>query len=126
MTLGAPPVRQTGPMRNVVILGSTGSIGTQALQVIAAHPARYDVVALAAGGNVDLLADQAVATRAPLLATASGRARSVSRDVLGQQPEEGVRRDDRPLAPYVVARPLPRCRWRAAPAGGRAAGGAGR
>ena len=60
--------------RTVSILGSTGSIGTQALQVIAAHPGRYDVVALAAGGNVDLLADQAVATRAPLLATASGRA----------------------------------------------------
>lgn len=47
-------------MRNVVILGSTGSIGTQALEVIEKHPDEYRVVALGAGGaNLDLLADQA-------------------------------------------------------------------
>jgi len=45
--------------RSLIILGSTGSIGTQALQVIAAHPERFDVVGLAAGGsNLDLLAEQ--------------------------------------------------------------------
>ncbi|MCA1782790.1 MAG: 1-deoxy-D-xylulose-5-phosphate reductoisomerase [Dermatophilaceae bacterium] len=60
------------PTRTVSILGSTGSIGTQALEVIAAHPGRYDVVALAAGRNLDLTAAQAVATRAPLVALASG------------------------------------------------------
>jgi 1-deoxy-D-xylulose-5-phosphate reductoisomerase len=62
------------PTRSVSILGSTGSIGTQALQVIAAHPGRYDVVALAAGRNLELTAEQAVATRAPLVTLASGRA----------------------------------------------------
>jgi 1-deoxy-D-xylulose-5-phosphate reductoisomerase len=45
--------------RGVVILGSTGSIGTQALDVISRHRDEYRVVALAAGGNVDLLAEQA-------------------------------------------------------------------
>ncbi|MEE9243823.1 MAG: 1-deoxy-D-xylulose-5-phosphate reductoisomerase [Mycobacterium sp.] len=44
----------------VLILGSTGSIGTQALEVIAANPERFEVVGLAAGGgNPDLLARQA-------------------------------------------------------------------
>jgi len=59
-------------VRTVSLLGSTGSIGTQALQVIAAHPGRFEVVALSAGGNLDLLARQAVATRAPLVAAAAG------------------------------------------------------
>src|SRR5262245_37476729 len=45
--------------RGVVVLGSTGSVGTQALDVIARHPDDYRVVALAAGGNVDRLAEQA-------------------------------------------------------------------
>jgi 1-deoxy-D-xylulose-5-phosphate reductoisomerase len=45
--------------RGVVVLGSTGSIGTQALDVIARHRGNYHVVALAAGRNVDLLAEQA-------------------------------------------------------------------
>lgn len=47
--------------RRVAILGSTGSIGTQALDVIARHPDRFEVAALAAGRNVALLASQAEA-----------------------------------------------------------------
>ena len=48
-----------GP-REVVILGSTGSIGTQALDIIRRNPDRFRVVALAAGGgNPELLARQA-------------------------------------------------------------------
>ncbi|WP_223695099.1 1-deoxy-D-xylulose-5-phosphate reductoisomerase [Leifsonia poae] len=47
-------------MRRVVILGSTGSIGTQALDVIGANPDRFTVVGLAAGRNGDELAAQAV------------------------------------------------------------------
>jgi 1-deoxy-D-xylulose-5-phosphate reductoisomerase len=45
-------------MRGVVILGSTGSIGTQALDVISRHRDDYRVVALAAGRNADLLDEQ--------------------------------------------------------------------
>ena len=45
-------------MRDVVILGSTGSIGTQALDVIREHPDRFRVVGLAAGSNHDLLVGQ--------------------------------------------------------------------
>ena len=46
-------------MRRVIILGSTGSIGTQALEVIEANPDRFQVVGLAAGKNGALLAEQA-------------------------------------------------------------------
>lgn len=46
-------------MRHVTLLGSTGSIGTQALEVIAGHPQRFTVEALTGGRNVDLLCDQA-------------------------------------------------------------------
>src|SRR3954454_11406360 len=45
--------------RGVVILGSTGSIGTQALDVLSRHRDAYRVVALAAGRNTELLAKQA-------------------------------------------------------------------
>ncbi len=51
--------------RGVVVLGSTGSVGTQALDVIARHPDDYRVVALAAGANTDLLAEQAHAFGVP-------------------------------------------------------------
>lgn len=46
-------------MKKVAILGSTGSIGTQALEVIAKHPDRFKVVGLAGGRNVALLEEQA-------------------------------------------------------------------
>jgi 1-deoxy-D-xylulose-5-phosphate reductoisomerase len=45
-------------MTNVAILGSTGSVGTQTLEVIRALPGRFRVVALAAGRNTDLLYQQ--------------------------------------------------------------------
>lgn len=46
-------------MKRVVVLGSTGSIGTQTLDIIAQHPDRLQVVGLAAHSNRDLLAKQA-------------------------------------------------------------------
>lgn len=45
--------------KRVAILGSTGSIGTQALDVIAQHPERFEVVGLAAGRNAERLRAQA-------------------------------------------------------------------
>ncbi|MFL6025389.1 MAG: 1-deoxy-D-xylulose-5-phosphate reductoisomerase [Friedmanniella sp.] len=56
-------------MRDVVILGSTGSIGTQALEVIADRPHQFRVLGLAAGGGqVQLLARQALETGAEVVA----------------------------------------------------------
>jgi 1-deoxy-D-xylulose-5-phosphate reductoisomerase len=57
--------------QTVVVLGSTGSIGTQALDVIGTHPGRFVVAGLAAGGNVALLAEQARAHRVPRVAVAT-------------------------------------------------------
>ncbi|PPG53998.1 MULTISPECIES: 1-deoxy-D-xylulose-5-phosphate reductoisomerase [unclassified Rathayibacter] len=48
-------------MRRVIILGSTGSIGTQALDVIGANRERFEVVGLAAGSNRAAVAEQASA-----------------------------------------------------------------
>jgi 1-deoxy-D-xylulose-5-phosphate reductoisomerase len=48
-------------MRDLVLLGSTGSIGTQAIDIVRRNPDRFRVVALGAGGgNVGLLAEQAL------------------------------------------------------------------
>jgi 1-deoxy-D-xylulose-5-phosphate reductoisomerase len=68
---------ETGGVRDVVILGSTGSVGSQALDVIARHPDRFRVVALAAGGErVDVLARQALALGVEAVAVARGSAAS--------------------------------------------------
>lgn len=59
----------------MLILGSTGSIGTQALEVIAANPDRFEVVGLAAGGGrPELLARQRDATGVTNIAVADERA----------------------------------------------------
>ena len=59
--------------RSIVLLGSTGSIGTQALDVVDGAPDRFEIVALSAGGgNLELLARQAVHTRARAVGIAAG------------------------------------------------------
>ena len=59
-------------MRDVVILGSTGSIGVQALEIVAAHPDLFRVVALSAGGkNTDLLVEQAKRFKVPVVGLAA-------------------------------------------------------
>ncbi|NOT43733.1 MAG: 1-deoxy-D-xylulose-5-phosphate reductoisomerase [Acidobacteria bacterium] len=70
-------------MRNLAILGSTGSIGRSALAVVDEHPARLRVVSLAAGENADLLAEQAARYRPQLLAMATAGAAARLRDHIG-------------------------------------------
>lgn len=61
--------------RDVVILGSTGSIGTQALEVIAANPDLFDVAGIGAGGSdPELLARQVIDFEVPLVAVAKASA----------------------------------------------------
>ena len=52
-------------MKRLAILGSTGSIGTQALDIARRLPDRFQIVGLAANNNVDLLAEQANAFHVP-------------------------------------------------------------
>ncbi|RYJ06405.1 MAG: 1-deoxy-D-xylulose-5-phosphate reductoisomerase, partial [Actinomycetales bacterium] len=61
--------------KRVAILGSTGSIGTQALDVVSAAPERFDVVALAAGGGrPELLAAQAIEHQVEVVAVSQATA----------------------------------------------------
>ncbi|SRR5579872_529888 len=69
-------------MRRVAILGSTGSIGRQTLEVIAAHPERFSVAALAAGENIELLAQQARSWQPQVLSVASSETASALRQRL--------------------------------------------
>ena len=50
-------------MKAITLLGSTGSIGTQTLDIVAQNPAQFRIVGLAAGRNVELLARQIRAFR---------------------------------------------------------------
>jgi 1-deoxy-D-xylulose-5-phosphate reductoisomerase len=70
-------------VRRVAILGSTGSIGVQGLDVVARFPDRFEVVALAAGKNVARLAEQARRFRPRLVAVADDAA---ARELRGALP----------------------------------------
>ena len=59
-------------MKRIAILGSTGSIGQSALAVVAAHPDKLSVVAMAAGENITRFADQVSEVRPHTIAMASG------------------------------------------------------
>jgi len=76
--------------KNVVLLGSTGSVGTQTLDVIRALPDRFRVLGLAAGRNVELLASQ-IAEFAPYYYYAAG----------GREPADSS--DCRPLSLIELA-----------------------
>jgi 1-deoxy-D-xylulose-5-phosphate reductoisomerase len=74
--------------RSIAILGSTGSIGTQAIEVVSANPGLFRVVAISAGGaNLDLLARQAVALGVERVGAAHGQ-RDVVAAAIRQVAEE--------------------------------------
>jgi 1-deoxy-D-xylulose-5-phosphate reductoisomerase len=68
--------------RGIAILGSTGSVGRNTLDVIARHPERFHVTALTANRNVELLADQCARFGAHLAVTADERLEHKLRDAL--------------------------------------------
>jgi 1-deoxy-D-xylulose-5-phosphate reductoisomerase len=61
-------------MKSLSVLGATGSIGCQTLDVVAAHPESFRVVALTAGRNIDRLAEQARRFRPELVAVGDAEA----------------------------------------------------
>ncbi|MBM3289037.1 MAG: 1-deoxy-D-xylulose-5-phosphate reductoisomerase [Candidatus Hydrogenedentes bacterium] len=73
--------------RRVTILGSTGSIGTSALDVVRHYPDRLEVVGLAAHSNVDLLADQVREFRPRHVAVAD---RGAARRLAGLLPDVAI------------------------------------
>jgi 1-deoxy-D-xylulose-5-phosphate reductoisomerase len=96
---GGPP---PGAPRDVVILGSTGSIGTQALDLVRRNPDRFRVVALAAGGgNPGLLARQAAEFGVQAVAVASPAAAESVRAALADLDKANPARTGPP--PVVTA-----------------------
>jgi len=75
-------------MKNLTILGSTGSIGASTLEVVAAHPDMFRVVALAAGANLELLKTQIENFKPDLVSVLNAeKARDLSRMLPGRKPE---------------------------------------
>jgi 1-deoxy-D-xylulose-5-phosphate reductoisomerase len=72
-------------MKNLAILGSTGSIGRSALAVVDAHPSRLRVVGLAAGDNATLLAEQIRRYRPEVAAMATADAARRLRAAAGRE-----------------------------------------
>jgi 1-deoxy-D-xylulose-5-phosphate reductoisomerase len=78
-------------MRSVTLLGSTGSIGTQAIDVIGRNPERFRVDALSAGGSdLPLLARQAASLGVRAVAVADDAARPALLDLLREAGADGV------------------------------------
>ena len=74
VTISSPDVI-IKPLKNLAILGSTGSIGLSTLDVVGRHPDKYRVDALVAGHNVDLLLKQILQFRPRLAVTATEQSR---------------------------------------------------
>ena len=72
--------------KQIAILGSTGSIGTQALDVIAQHPEKFEVYALTANNNIDLLIEQAVKFSPEVVVIANDEKYSVLKEALENYP----------------------------------------
>ena len=75
-------------MKRLSILGSTGSIGVQALDVVSRSPERFAVVGLAAGRNVERLAEQVRSFRPLLVSVSDAAAAAGLRERLGMDAPE--------------------------------------
>jgi len=74
-------------MKGISVLGSTGSIGIQTLDIVRLHPDLFKVVALAAGANVDLLARQIIEFRPSVVSCVNDRAAQTLRARLDGYPD---------------------------------------
>ncbi|RMD72056.1 MAG: 1-deoxy-D-xylulose-5-phosphate reductoisomerase [Cyanobacteria bacterium J149] len=69
-------------MKLITILGSTGSIGTQTLDIVRDHPDKFKVVGLAAGNNINLLAEQIREFKPEIVAIRDSNKLSELKDVI--------------------------------------------
>ncbi|WP_134686233.1 1-deoxy-D-xylulose-5-phosphate reductoisomerase [Brevibacillus migulae] len=70
-------------MRKISLLGSTGSIGKSTLEVVEQHPEQFQVVAMAAGANTELLAQQVRIFKPKLVSVGNEHSVQKLRDLLG-------------------------------------------
>jgi len=81
-------------VKRLAILGSTGSIGQSALAVVAAHPGRLSVVALAAGDNAERLAEQTRSFNPAIVGMGTTQAADRLRTALGTAAPDVVTGED--------------------------------
>jgi 1-deoxy-D-xylulose-5-phosphate reductoisomerase len=94
-----------GPLREIVLLGSTGSIGTQAADIVRRNPGRFRLTALASGGSDPaLLASQALEFGVEVVAVARETAAPAVQQALQAAAAAAPARGSRPL-PKVLAGP---------------------
>ena len=72
--------------KQIAILGSTGSIGTQALDVISQHPDKFEVYALTANNNIELLIEQAIKFKPEVVVIANDKNYSTLKEALHSYP----------------------------------------
>jgi 1-deoxy-D-xylulose-5-phosphate reductoisomerase len=82
MSPSSPSLARPEAPRTITVLGSTGSIGTQTIELLEAEPDRFQVRALVAGRKAGLLARQAIALRAELAVVADAAVYAELRDAL--------------------------------------------
>ena len=92
--------------QQICILGSTGSIGTQALDVIAQHPDRYEAYCLTANNRWELLAEQARKFQPAAVVIANEKYYDSLRDCLSDQPDIKVYAGSAALNEIVEAEPI--------------------
>ena len=92
-------------MKQIAILGSTGSIGRQALDVIASHSNEYQVYALTANNSVDLLIEQALRFKPEAVVIANEQQYAKLRDALSSLPIKVYAGTDA-LSQVVQAEPI--------------------
>jgi len=90
-------------MKRIAILGATGSIGVSALEVVAAFPEHFEVLALAAGRNVERLAEQVRRFRPQLVSVAGAEEAARLRGLLDGDVARGLEIVCGPSGPDAVA-----------------------
>ncbi|HWX94214.1 MAG TPA: 1-deoxy-D-xylulose-5-phosphate reductoisomerase [Terriglobales bacterium] len=90
-------------MRNIAILGSTGSIGRSTLSVVESYPDRFQIIALAAGANVEAAYEQALRWKPRVFSVASGASADALRKRLRAQGHKEIEVVDGPAGTVRVS-----------------------
>lgn len=92
--------------KQICILGSTGSIGTQALDVISQHPDRYEAYCLTANNRYEMLAEQARKYRPAAVAIANEQHYEALKELLSDMPDIKIYAGHKALDEIVEAQPI--------------------
>ena len=92
--------------KQICILGSTGSIGTQALDVISQHPDRYEAYCLTANNRYEMLAEQARKYRPAAVVIANEQHYEALKELLSDMPDIKIYAGHKALDEIVEAQPI--------------------